>query len=56
MSDVGDINHISAVRPIRPKDTGTKRRHIPERPEREKKHQPPSEVDGDGEEHIDEYA
>lgn len=56
MSDVGDINHIPAVRPVRPQESGTKRRHIPEQPEREKKHQPPPEPDDDGETHVDEYA
>lgn len=59
MSDVSDINHVPAIRPIRPKDTGTERRPIPEQPQqRNKKQQKPSpqEVDDDGEAHIDEYA
>lgn len=57
MSEVGDIHHLPAIQSVvRPKNTGTERRHVPEYPERDKKQQMPPQADDNGEEHIDEYA
>lgn len=56
MSEVGDIHHLPAIRPVRPTDAGTERRHVSDHPERDKKRQRPPQPDDDDEAHIDEYA